>query len=263
MSHISQYFILDQPRVLRNAFFPRKGLTPCPANAYDLHIPAGGDVSLHCRFYTGDLAFPSILYFHGNGEIVSDYDNIAPLYNAAGANLVLSEYRGYGASTGIPSFMALIKDAHRIYAAVKEELARRKFNPELYIMGRSLGSVSALELAADPALESKGLITESGFVCASRIARRIGGYPPEKLEPLEAECRQKIQNIPLPALVLHGEEDNIVPMAEAEAIYDLLPTKHKKLVIIPYADHNTMIFEGEEEYFGAISAFIKGEKGEI
>lgn len=259
MSHISQYFVLDQPRILRNAFFPRKGLTRCPENAFDLQVPINDDVSLHCRFYKKDLAFPSVLYFHGNGEVVSDYDNIAPLYNIAGANLVLSEYRGYGSSTGTPSFMALIKDAHRIYAAVKEELARRKFSPELYIMGRSLGSVSALELAADPAVESKGLIIESGFVCASRIARRIGGYPPEKLELLEEECRQKIQKIRLPALILHGEEDNIVPSAEAEAIYDLLPTKHKKLVIIPYADHNTMIFEGEEEYFGAIGAFVRGE----
>ncbi len=122
-------------------------------------------------------------------------------------------------------------------------------------MGRSLGSVSALELAATYTDESKGLIIESGFVCASRIARRLG-FPPEKLEPLESECRQKIQNIRMPALVIHGEEDSLVPLTEAETIHALLETE-KKLLIIPYADHNSLIFEGEEEYFGAISAFIK------
>lgn len=256
---MSHYYLLDQPRILRNAFFPRRGLSRCPEHAFDHQFSAGADVLLHCRFYTGGLALPSILYFHGNGEIVSDYDSIAPLYNAAGANLVVAEYRGYGASSGTPTFMALLEDARRICAAVKEELARRKFSPELYIMGRSLGSVSALELAAASTGESKGLIIESGFVCASRIARRLG-YPREELEPLEAECRQKIQNIRLPSLIIHGEEDNLVPLTEAEAIHNLLPTDNKKLLIIPYADHNSLIFEGEEEYFGAISAFIQSGK---
>lgn len=252
---MSYYYLLDEPLILRNAFFPRRGLRRCPEHAFDLQISAGTDVLLHCRFYSGGPDLPSIFYFHGNGEIVSDYDGFAPLYNAAGANLVVAEYRGYGASSGTPTFAALLEDAHRIFDAVKEELARRKFSPELYIMGRSLGSVSALELAAASTGESKGLIIESGFVCASRIARRLG-FPREVLEPLEEECRQKIQSIRMPALIIHGEEDSLVPLTEAEAIYTLLETDEKKLVIIPNADHNSLIFEGEEEYFSAITTFI-------
>lgn len=256
---MSYYHIMDQPHILRNTFFPRQTLSPCPENAFDLQIPAEGDVSLHCRFYTGSPASPSILYFHGNGEIASDYDHIAPFYNLSGANLVVAEFRGYGASSGTPTFMAMLEDAHRIYLAVREELANRGFSSDFFIMGRSLGSVSALELAAAPTVESKGLIIESGFVCASRIARRLG-YPPEQLEPLEAECRQKIKDIRLPALILHGEEDFIVPVTEAEAIYSLLPTDDKELFIIPYADHNSMIFEGGDDYFKSIAAFMQRNK---
>ncbi len=59
----------------------------------------------------------------------------------------------------------------------------------------------------------------------------------------------------MPALVIHGQEDSLVPLTEAETIYALLQAE-KKLLIIPYADHNSLIFEGEEEYFGAIGAFI-------
>ncbi len=254
---MSHYYLLDQPRILRNAFFPRRGLSRCPENAFDLHLPVDEDVSLHCRFYTGDPTFPSILYFHGNGEIVRDYDSFAPLYNNAGANLVVAEFRGYGASSGTPTFMALLEDAHNIFEAVRDELARRGFSPDLFIMGRSMGSVPALELAATHAGESKGLIIESGFVCASRIARRVGKVPEEDLALLEEECRQKVKRIRLPALIIHGEEDDLVPMSEAEDIYNLLEVKEKELLVIPYADHNTLIFEGEEEYFGAISAFIK------
>ena len=252
---MSHYYLLDEPLILRNAFCPRRGVSRCPEHAFDLQVSVSADVSLHCRFYRGGLDLPSILYFHGNGEIVSDYDGFAPLYNAAGANLVVAEYRGYGASGGTPTFAAMLEDAHRIFDAVREELARRKFSPELYIMGRSLGSVSALELAATYTDESKGLIIESGFVCASRIARRLG-FSREKLEPLESECRQKIRSIRMPALIIHGEEDSLVPLTEAETIHALLKAE-KKLLIIPYADHNSLIFEGEEEYFGAISTFIK------
>lgn len=253
---MSYYYLLDRPLILRNAFFPRRGLRRCPENAFDFYVSADDDVSLHCRFYDKSPELPSILFFHGNGEIVSDYDGFAPLYNAAGANLVVAEYRGYGDSDGTPTFTALLEDAHRIFEAVKNELARRKFGSKLYIMGRSLGSVPALELAATYQGDSKGLIIESGFVCASRIARRLG-FSEEYLEPLEQECRQKIQRIRLPALIIHGEEDTLVPLTEAEAIFSLLETDDKKLVVIPYADHNTLLFEGEEEYFSALAAFIK------
>ena len=66
---------------------------------------------------------------------------------------------------------------------------------------------------------------------------------------------KKIQRIRLPALVIHGEEDNLVPMTEAEAIYGLLETE--KVAHYSLSDHNTLFFEGEEEYFEAVRNFIK------
>lgn len=252
----SYYYILDHPRVLQNAFFPRRWQTRCPEDAFDLQVSVAEDVALHCRFYMGGEDLPTILYFHGNGEIASDYDGFAPMYKAAGANLVVAEFRGYGTSGGTPTFTAMLKDAHLIFEAVRKELAQREFTPRLFIMGRSLGSVAAFELAAAYPAASKGLIIESGFVCASRIARRVG-FLRDELELLEEECRQKIRSIRLPALVIHGEDDNLVPMTEAKAIFGLLEAEEKELLTIPYGEHNTLIFEGEEEYFGAISNFIK------
>ena len=258
---MSNYHFLDQPSILRNAFFPRRGLSTCPENAFDLTIPATENISLHCRFYSSSSDSPTILYFHGNGEIVSDYDGIAPLYHSgAGANLAVAEYRGYGAAGGTPTFSAMLEDAHRYFAAVKEELARRNYTDSLYIMGRSLGSVSALDLAAAYTGESKGLIIESGFTSATRIARRLGfTMPPQEIELLEEECRQKVQGITLPALVIHGEADSLVPLQEAETLYALLGSEKKKLTVIPWADHNSLIFEGEEEYFSAIRSFAGGK----
>ncbi len=254
------YHLLDQPSVLRNAFYPRKGLSRCPAGAFDLYVPVDDDVKLHCRFYLGSDTYPTILYFHGNGEIVSDYDGLVSFYhNLARANLAVAEFRGYGASSGTPTFSAMIEDAPRLFRAVQEELAQRALNSDLYLMGRSMGSVPALELAAVYGSEAEGLIIESGFTCAARIARRLGiTLPRDGMELLEEDCRQKVQRITLPALVIHGEDDSLVPLQEAETLYGLLGTEQKKLLVIPFADHNSLIFEGADEYFAAIAAFVGG-----
>jgi pimeloyl-ACP methyl ester carboxylesterase len=98
-----------------------------------------------------------------DGEVVSDYDDVSPFYHQKKLNLVVADYRGYGASNGIPTLTDLIHDSHLIFKEVKEELSRRNLRSDLWVMGRSLGSISALELAYHYQEEMKGLIVESGF----------------------------------------------------------------------------------------------------
>ncbi|MCK7530646.1 MAG: hypothetical protein MZV63_06165 [Marinilabiliales bacterium] len=50
-----------------------------------------------------------MLLFHGNGEIVADYDEIAGAYRELGAALLVVDYRGYGRSGGEP----LLSTRHR------------------------------------------------------------------------------------------------------------------------------------------------------
>ncbi|MDP3039107.1 MAG: alpha/beta hydrolase, partial [Deltaproteobacteria bacterium] len=66
-----------------------------------------------------------------------------------------------------------------------------------------------------------------------------------------------IRKISLPSLIIHGEFDNLVPLQEARDLWTYLGTPKKELVIIPQADHNSVMFLGAEHYFGAIQKFIK------
>jgi alpha-beta hydrolase superfamily lysophospholipase len=50
------------------------------------------------RLYPAAPDSPAILFFHGNGEIAEDYDDIAPLYIQMGITLLVMDYRGYGTS---------------------------------------------------------------------------------------------------------------------------------------------------------------------
>lgn len=53
---------------------------------------------------------PTLLFFHGNGEIVEDYDDIAQIYLKLGINFLPVDYRGYGRSTGSPTVTAMMRD---------------------------------------------------------------------------------------------------------------------------------------------------------
>lgn len=252
------YFLLDQPGLLRFLFFPRKDFTPCPQNAFDLFVPVEKDVFISCRFYAGKNTWPWILYFHGNGEVVSDYDDLAPFYQQKELNLAVVDYRGYGASGGTPTFAKLIKDAHCLLKAVSKELTKKGGRQDLWVMGRSLGSVSALELAYHYPDKIKGLIIESGFASVARLIRHLGlPSPGPDLTQFEQECLEMVRKISVPTLIIHGEYDSLVPLQEARDLFAHLGTNQKQLVIIPNADHNDIMFVGLTQYFNAIQRFTE------
>ena len=126
------YSAIDIPPILNIIFHPRKAYRPCPENAFDLMTPVEEGVEVATRFYTKGATQPAILFFHGNGEVIYDYDDIAPLYNNLGINLVVADYRGYGDSGGTPSFTNVCRDAKTIFISVKNELTQRGYLGELW-----------------------------------------------------------------------------------------------------------------------------------
>jgi len=255
------YSLVDQPFLLQFIFYPRKDFTPCPANGFDLSVLVGEGASISCRFYVGHHEWPWTLFFHGNGEVVSDYDEISLLYHQKKINLVVADYRGYGASKGVPTLTDLVQDAHLIFKGVKEELTRRNLRKDLWVMGRSLGSISALELAYHYQEEMKGLIIESGFPSVVRIMTHFG-MPSQGmgLEKIDQECLERIKKIFLPTLIIHGDQDSLVPLENANDIYQHLGTQEKKLLIIPSATHNDIMLVGFKGYFNALQEFIERTK---
>jgi alpha-beta hydrolase superfamily lysophospholipase len=254
---VADYSQIDQSPLMAFLFYPRKDFTPCPPGSFDLQVPVGGEVSIGCRFYTGDKRWPWILYFHGNGEITYDYDQISPFYHQKEINLVVADYRGYGSSTGLPNFTNLLNDAPILLKAVREELAKKNLKETLWVMGRSMGSLSAVELARGHPQETKGIIIESGFASVTRLVRHLhlpsGGLD---LEPLERERMAVLREISLPALIIHGELDMLVPLQEGKDLFETLGSSMKKLVVIPGGDHNTLMFAGLKQYFAEIREFI-------
>jgi alpha-beta hydrolase superfamily lysophospholipase len=170
----------------------------------------------------------------------------------------VADYRGYGASGGTPTLADLVQDAHVIFKRVGEELFRRNLRKDLWVMGRSLGSISVLELAYHYQKEMQGLILESGFPSIVRLMVHLG-IPVQVmgLEKIDQECLERIEKIFLPTLIIHGERDSLVPVENAREIFRHLGTREKELLVIPSATHNDIMGVGFNDYFKAIQQFVE------
>ena len=100
---------------MRLKSFGELGPVASPRGCEVLSIPVTDDVAIGARFYTAGATAPVLLFFHGNGEIVADYEDLAPLYVQKGINFLPVDYRGYGRSTGRPTITAMMKDCHVIF----------------------------------------------------------------------------------------------------------------------------------------------------
>jgi len=254
------YEVLDRPEVVSVLFYPRRdvGVPRLATGVHTVRIPVAPGVHLGAKLFVAAAGSPVILYFHGNGEIASDYDTIAPFYTRLGITLLVVDYRGYGLSEGTPSATALVDDAWTAYSRTRELLAERGVEAgELFVMGRSLGSAAALEIADRAKDGVAGLIIESGFAYTFPLIERIGFLQlPDAYEHKDGFGNlDKIARAKLPTLILHGERDWIIPIGDAEALHETSGARRKSLVRIPGAGHNDLLLVGRQPYFDSIAAF--------
>ncbi len=201
-----------------------------PPGALDISVPVAENVVVDCRLYAGNPSWPSILYFHGNGETVDDYDPIAPLFLRSGINFFIAGYRGYGRSTGNLSFRSMLSDAHTLLAAFEKSLDDQGFAAPRFVMGRSLGAHSAVELAAYYPNSLRGLILSSGV-------------PRPQLA------------LALPTLMIHGDQDE--SYESAQRFFATLTMDDKVFETVVGAGHNDIFNLASRQYFEAIQTFVK------
>ncbi|MBN1375846.1 MAG: alpha/beta hydrolase [Dehalococcoidia bacterium] len=254
---------LDHSALAGFIFYPRPDqyISPDMDHSAYFDLPVEEGISISCRFYHGDKTNPNILYFHGNGELASEYEDVGEVFNRAGINLFVADYRGYGRSGGAPSISSMMRDAHGVLKGFKSVIDERGLEGSCFIMGRSLGSASAIELASNHPGDFKGLIIESGFCDVNDLMGRLGLSPPKR-ESTNSETPglDRVRQITLPALVIHGKYDSIVPSAEGEKIFRNLKSADKKMVMIPHADHNSILVVGLDLYMRELTAFIQRNK---
>ena len=257
---------LDRPEILRNIFpvvyspfLPEDiSFSPPPEPVYPIEVEEG--VTINCGFWVNSEQNPSILYFHGNGETVDTCDWIAPIYNQRRINLFVADYRGYGSSNGKPTISNMISDASAIFRGFREIIEKQHFRNSLFVMGRSLGSIPAIEVALNYQDEIRGLIIESGM---ANNFRRMWDY----LKTTETESvwgeeslflnKVKVKQVRKPTLIIHGECDQLISVEEGKELYHNSGAPDKRILVIPGADHNDVMIIDESLYFDTIEEFVR------
>lgn len=266
MTYPRDLSFLDRPEILEvifplayTPFYLPDYLESLPPDVPRYSIEVEEGININCAFWVRDRECPSILYFHGNGETVAGHSWVAPFYNQRGINLFVADYRGYGSSDGRPTISNLIGDSHPIFRGFTQVIEREGFKRSLFLMGRSLGSVPAIELAFHYQDGINGLIVESGSANNFRRLWQYLGITGE--EPLGEGSlflnKVKIRHVRKPTLVIHGEYDEIISVTEGEELYQNSGADDKKILIIPAAGHNDILLVERDLYFNTVQEFVK------
>ncbi len=255
------YEKMDQPEIQSFMFFPRPDDgTPPPDTSKDQLINIDGE-TVHIRYHLiDDEEAPIILFFHGNGEIVADYDDMAEGYKEQQVSFIAAEYRGYGLSSGTPSATNMMHDAHAILTAVSQKLAAMKYSGKLLVMGRSLGSAPAIELAAAHPEQIKGLVLDSAFAFTLPVLKAVGVNLDRTglTEDDGFHNIEKIRTISLPTYMIHGQLDDIIELNNAAELQMECAALQKQFQAVPGAGHNTITTVAGKMYFEVLKRFING-----
>lgn len=216
------------------------------------------------------------IHFHGNSEVCGAADDLAPLFHKAGFALISVDYRGYGWSTGSPGLKHLTGDAEAvldfIHAGGVPGIAA---GCRIICWGRSIGALSATHLAAARPSSVCGLVCDSGLMSIASLpmvlqlgstflgpqaATTLAALPDPMAASVGETTLLKAQTVSCPALVLHGDTDEIVPFVQGKECYAQLGSSDKTFECFPMAGHNDVLMKHGPAWMAAMTKLLEKAK---
>jgi hypothetical protein len=236
-------------------FFPDPVLIGTPADYgldyEEVFFAAADGVQLH-GWWVPKPGAPLLLWFHGNaGNISHRLENLKLLWKRVNVQVFIFDYREYGKSAGRISREGTYRDAAAAYRYVSQ--SRGVPGQEIILFGRSLGTALAVDLAVKE--PCRALILESAFTNSQDMARLYAPFLFDWRPRVPYDNLGKIDKIRVPMLIIHGENDEIIPVDMSRRLFAAAP-EPKELYIIPGAHHNDTYLVGGEAYFERLAAFI-------
>ena len=199
------------------------------------HILSTGDGEQIIAWHVPPRAAkPVIIFFHGNGDILAWRVPWFREMTAGGAGLVAVSFRGYAGSSGSPTESGLLKDGEAAYA-----FAIQHYSPErIVVWGFSLGTGPAVALAANRRIGK--LILEAPYSSIADIAAAAFPFVPARWFIRDQfHSDQRIVNVTVPVLIMHGERDRTIPIRFGERLYELA-RQPKQMVRFPEGGHDDL-----------------------
>jgi fermentation-respiration switch protein FrsA (DUF1100 family) len=211
---------------------------------------------IHLWYFTSSTSSPTVLFSHGNAGNMSHRASTIELLISLGCNVLIFDYRGYGQSDGIPSEENAYADADACYRWLTE--SRHVPPSRLFLMGRSLGSAVAIDLAVKRKVA--GLIVESSFTSIQDLGQKMYPFLPIKyLIRYHFNSIAKIDSINCPLLVCHSPDDNLIPYKMSRELFNR--AQLPKEFITLFGGHNDPGYMSSDEYLSGLRRFLFGNPG--
>ncbi len=208
-------------------------------------VPVGESDTLAVLRLPRDDARYTVLFSHGNAEDLGHARPLLAMIREAGYDVVAYDYRGYGRSTGRPTPAGAVADLAAVHDWVVDELG---VPPDRIVLhGRSLGSGPMLALAGE--LDVAGVVLESAFAGAYRVVTHLPVLPFDPFPNL-----RRIRELDAPVLVMHGEEDGVIPVWHGRELYEAAPGP-KRALWVDGAGHNDLVPVAGARYVEALRGF--------
>jgi len=236
-------------------FFPDPHLVGTPQDMgleyEDVWFEAAGGIQLH-GWWVPKAGAPVLVWFHGNaGNISHRLENIQLLHDLVGVQVFIFDYREYGRSQGRISREGTFTDAAAAYRYVAE--TRKVPAEDIVLFGRSLGTALATDLAVKH--PCRALILESAFTNSSDMAKMLAPFLFDWRPRVPYDNLGKIDKVKVPVLIIHGEDDEIIPVEMGRRVF-AAANSPKDLYLIPGAHHNDTYVVGGAAYFNRLKGFI-------
>ncbi len=205
-----------------------------------------------------------VVMFAGNaGNRLNRVSQLA-LFNELGCDALLVDYRGYGENAGSPSEAALLRDARSVWDYAVTDLG---VPPErIVISGESLGGGVATALASEVCQAGQtpaALVLRATFSSMVDTAAGHFWWLPVRAVLLDRyPSVERMPHVNCPLLSYHGTDDEIVPFAQGQQLFDSAPARsksgiEKRFLEIPGAGHNDIYRVGRHEITPAIHDLLE------
>jgi uncharacterized protein len=189
---------------------------------------------LHAVTFSRTDAHGTILYWHGNAGSVSSWGEVGAQLSRMGWNVVVVDYAGYGKSRGaITSERVMLDDAQAVFDAL---VATEK---RVVLFGRSLGTGIATFLAARNGDAVSRLVLETPYASILDVAQRLVPWAPSFAIRIRLRSDLWMRDVRCPVHVMHGDADEVIPLASARLLQPLLPAE-SAFTVVPGGHHNDL-----------------------
>lgn len=215
----------------------------------------------------------AVILAHGINHAREQMIPLARLFHDHGYNVLMPDARAQGQSDGHRIGFGW-PDRKDYLGWINKVISELGDNVKIVLMGLSMGAATVLATAGEQLPQNvKAVVADSGFASIYQMAkttlRRDFHLPANPIVPIadwlarfrtgsrlsQERVDDQLKRAMVPVLIIHGEDDQVVPVKHAKVLYNAIKGP-KKAYIVPHAQHIQAYAEDPERYQQVLGDFL-------